>query len=76
MKILVGHISPDFSYIPLFGLNIPFSKLFSNILNVCSTFWLRDQFSYSYETTGKIAVFSYFSLYIFRQEKAIKSFLS
>jgi hypothetical protein len=40
----------------LLGPNILLSNLFSNILNLCSSLYVRDQVSNPYKTTGKIIV--------------------
>jgi hypothetical protein len=40
----------------LYGPNILFSALFSNTLSLCSSLNVRDQFSHTHRTTGKIIV--------------------
>jgi hypothetical protein len=64
MKILIRHIYTAFCHASISNLNIPLSKLFSNILNSYYFFPLRDQLAYIYKT-DKIAVFCYLDLSIF-----------
>jgi hypothetical protein len=44
----------------LSGPNIFLSTLLRNTLNMCSSFNVRDQFSFPYKTAGKISVLNIF----------------
>jgi hypothetical protein len=40
---------------PLLGLNILLSTLFSYILNLCSSLWVRDKISHPYENIESLS---------------------
>jgi hypothetical protein len=44
----------------LFRTNILLSTLYTNTLNLCSSFNVRDKFLHLFKTTGKIIVFFHF----------------
>jgi hypothetical protein len=57
MKLLTVQFSPtSCHFIPLIP-NIPFSTLFSDTLNLCSSHNVRDQVSHQYKIAGKTVVF-------------------
>jgi hypothetical protein len=56
------------------GPNIHLSTLFSNTLNPCSSLSVRGQVSHPYETRGKMMIFMFQSLYIYRGNRKTRNF--
>jgi len=56
MKLLIMQSPPTSYHSSLLGPNILLSAMFSNTLNLCSSFSVKDQVSNSYKTAGKIMV--------------------
>jgi polysaccharide pyruvyl transferase WcaK-like protein len=50
-------VSSSLPPLPASGLNILLSTLFSNLVNLCSSFTVRNQVPHQYKTTGKITAF-------------------
>jgi len=63
MMILIMQPSPASCHFSLFCWNILLSTLFSNTLNLCSSFGVRDQVSHPFKTIDRILVFVYFKVF-------------
>jgi hypothetical protein len=75
MKLLTMQFYPPSCHLIPLSSNIFLSTFFSNILNLCSSFNVRDQVSNPYNRTGYITVL-YIWIYTFVDIRADKIFLT
>jgi len=68
MKFLIMHSSPASCTLLFLKYKYTLHTMFSKSLILYSSLGVKDRVSYPYETTGKVMVFLYFNLYVFREE--------
>jgi hypothetical protein len=56
MKFLIMQSSPASHHLYTSGLNILLSTLFSNTLDLCSSFSVKGQISHPYKTEGVVLI--------------------